>query len=152
VCSAWTDSGPRALDRLEADGELELVQVAEVGGPWYAHPAALADNGWEERTTLLSPFDNLIRDRERTEQLFGFHYRLEIYVPKHKRRFGYWAMPVLRGSELVGRVDLYHDRTANELRVNATYPERGRSLEIDEPLASLAAFVGADRVTRVGRA
>jgi uncharacterized protein YcaQ len=150
--SAWAHYGAQALDQLEADGEVEPVRVDELDGNWYAHPEALADSGWTERTTLLSPFDNLIRDRERAEQLFGFQYRLEIYVPKHKRRFGYWVMPVLKGGELVGRVDLLHDRTANELRVNATYPEPLRSLEIDEPLASLAEFVGADRVTSVGRA
>jgi uncharacterized protein YcaQ len=95
---------------------------------------------------LLSPFDNLIRSRERTEALFGFRYRLEIYVPKAKREYGYWVMPVLAGDELVGRVDIEYDRAAATLRVNKAYPEPGRRLELDEPLASLAAFVGADHV------
>lgn len=141
--------GEIALRELADRGEVERVTVEGLGGWLYAHPDALADDGWEKRTTLLSPFDTLIRGRERTEELFGFRYRLEIYVPKSKREYGYWVMPVLAGDELVGRADLIHDRRANELRVNAAYPEPGRVLDLDEPLTGLAAFVGDQGRVRV---
>ncbi|HEU0248187.1 MAG TPA: crosslink repair DNA glycosylase YcaQ family protein [Gaiellaceae bacterium] len=137
---------PGVLDELEEEGHVERVNVEGVEGEWAAAPEALADADFEPRTTLLSPFDNLIRDRERTEDLFGFHYRLEIYVPKAKREYGYWVMPVLAADELVGRIDVEYDRDAEALRVNAAFPEDGRRLHLDKPLASLAAFVGATRV------
>ena len=64
----------------------------------------LLDEDWQPRTTLLSPFDNLICDRDRTERLWGFAYHNKMYVPKHKRQFGYYVMPVLSGDQLMGRV------------------------------------------------
>jgi hypothetical protein len=64
----------------------------------------LLDEDWQPRTTLLSPFDNLICDRDRTERLWGFAYHNKMYVPKHKRQFGYYVMPVLSGDQLIGRV------------------------------------------------
>ena len=96
--------------------------------------------------TLLSPFDPLIRDRERTAALWDFDFSLEIYVPKAKRRYGYFVMPVLDGDDLVGRIDPLFDRTTGRLVVNAVHPEQGRKLRLDEPLASLAAFLGATEV------
>jgi uncharacterized protein YcaQ len=73
-------------------------------------PATLLDEDWRPRTTLLSPFDNLICDRDRTERLWGFAYRNEIYVPKQKRRFGSYVLPVLAGERLIGRVAPRMDR------------------------------------------
>jgi uncharacterized protein len=148
---SFVGRGEAALRELADEGSIERVEVNGIAGALYAHPDALADTVWEPRTTLLSPFDPLIRNRERTEELHGFRYRLEIYVPKAKREYGYWVMPVLAGGELVGRVDLVHDRRAHEVRVNAVYPEPGRELQLDEPLASLAAFVGAERVAGLPR-
>lgn len=136
----------RAARELAEDGALERVEVDGVPGEWYAHPAAVADPDWEPRLTLLSPFDPLISDRERTAALWDFDFRLEIYVPKAKRRYGYFVMPVLDGDELVGRIDPFFDRRTGVLRVTAVYPEPGRRLELDAPLASLATFVGAERV------
>jgi len=136
----------RAIRELAAAGAVEQVEVEGLRGEWYAHPEALADDGWEPRTTLLSPFDNLIRDRDRTAALWDFDYRLEIYVPRAKRRHGYWVMPVLAGDELVGRLDLLVDRKAGRLLVQAVHPEPGRQLELDAPLASLAEFVGAGEI------
>jgi hypothetical protein len=139
---------PAALTELEAEGLVERVRVEGTDGDWIAHPEALADDEFTPRTTLLSPFDNLIHDRERTEELFGFRYRLEIYVPKAKREYGYWVMPILDGDRLVGRLDIEHDRSEGVLRVNRAFPEPGRRLRLDEPLASLAVFVGAEQIER----
>ena len=133
----------RAARELVERGELERVTIDGLGGEWYGHPAALADEGWEPRTTLLSPFDPLIRDRERTAALWDFDFALEIYVPKAKRRYGYFVMPLLDGDELVGRIDPLFDRASGRLVVNAVHPEPGRVLRLDDPLESLARFVGA---------
>jgi uncharacterized protein YcaQ len=100
--------------------------------------------------TLLSPFDPLIRDRERASALWDFDYSLEIYVPKAKRRYGYFVMPVLDGDELVGRIDPLFDRTTGRLVVNAVHPEPGRTLRLDELLERLAAFLGAKEVVLPG--
>src|SRR5438876_599132 len=85
----------RALDTLVHEGSVAPVQIADVTwkGPHYAPADVKMRDSWEERTTLLSPFDNLIIDRARTEQLFGYRYRMEIYLPAHLRKIGYWAMP-----------------------------------------------------------
>jgi uncharacterized protein YcaQ len=94
------------VDAVIADSGLVPVTVAGWGKPAWADPAALetAPRG-RHRTTLLSPFDSLIWERARTERIFGFTHRLEAYVPKPKRVYGYFAMPVLAGGRLVGRVD-----------------------------------------------
>ena len=136
----------RAARELAGLGLLERVEIEGLGGEWYAHPEALADDGWEPRVTLLSPFDQLIRDRERTLALWDFDFRLEIYVPKAKRRHGYFVMPVLDGDELVGRIDPLLDRATGRLVVNAVHPEPGRTPRLEEPLESLASFLGATDV------
>src|ERR671935_121296 len=105
---------------------------------------------WGERTTLLSPFDNLIIDRDRTEALFGYRYRMEIYVPPHLRKLGYWAMPVLHGDRIVGSVDPRVDRARGELVVNrvvlAPGAPRSAMPAIRRATGELAVFVGAKRV------
>jgi uncharacterized protein len=125
------------------------ARVEGVERPWVVDPAALerADEPVPERTTLLSPFDRLIRDRERTEALFGFRYRLEIYVPKEKREYGFFVLPVLRGDRLIGRIDPEYDRATKALRIHAVYAEPGEQLVgLDEALAELARFLGAASV------
>lgn len=102
---------------------------------------------WEPRTMLLSPFDPLIADRERTERLFGFRYRLEIYVPKAKREYGYFVMPILHGDRLIGRIEPVMDRSTRRLTVRSISfePSAGaRPPELDDAIASLATFLGAD--------
>ncbi|MEU0006944.1 crosslink repair DNA glycosylase YcaQ family protein [Streptomyces sp. NPDC006314] len=94
------------VDAVIADSGLVPVEVEGWGKPAWADPAALAaPPRGRHRTTLLSPFDSLIWERARTERIFGFTHRLEAYVPKPKRVYGYFAMPVLAGGRLVGRVD-----------------------------------------------
>ncbi|MEU6775818.1 crosslink repair DNA glycosylase YcaQ family protein [Streptomyces sp. NPDC046759] len=94
------------VDAVIADSGLVPVEVEGWGRPAWADPAALATPPrGRHRTTLLSPFDSLVWERARTERIFGFTHRLEAYVPRPKRVFGYFAMPVLAGGRLVGRVD-----------------------------------------------
>ncbi|MFC7866225.1 winged helix-turn-helix domain-containing protein [Streptomyces murinus] len=94
------------VDAVLADSGLVPVEVAGWGKPAWADPAALATPPrGRHRTTLLSPFDSLVWERARTERIFGFNHRLEAYTPKPKRVYGYFAMPVLAGGRLVGRVD-----------------------------------------------
>lgn len=133
------------------------VRIRDVAGEWVADPQALerADEPIPDGTTLLSPFDRLIHDRERAEDLFGFRYRMEIYVPKALREYGYFVLPVLCGDRLVGRIDPEYDRRSRVLRVNAVYPEPDAGKDdldgLDGALARLAIFLSADRVEPVDR-
>jgi uncharacterized protein YcaQ len=145
------------LTGLQRSGQVEQVRLADNGterpGPWYVHAddlpllERLQSGDWQPRTTLLSPFDNLIINRERTERLFGFQFRLEIYVPKAARRYGYYVLPILHGDQLIGRVDPALDRTAGRLVVNAIHAEPGAPASAGPAVATalqdLAAFVGA---------
>jgi uncharacterized protein YcaQ len=134
----------RALRVLIREGTAVPVEVGDLGGEWFAH-ANLLGRDFRPRTTLLSPFDKLISDRQRAKELFGFSFRLEIYVPKSKREYGYFVLPVLVGDRLVGRVDPEYDRGNRVLRIKAVHWEDG-PMEIEEAVRSLAHFVGADEV------
>jgi uncharacterized protein YcaQ len=100
------------------------VEVEGVAGPWVAAPDLL-ERPFMGRTAILSPFDRLVYDRDRALALFGFDFRLEIYVPVAKRRWGYYVLPVLRGDRLVARADARADRRAGVLRVPALHVEAG---------------------------
>ncbi len=132
---------------------LEPVDVGEAGEPavvegtkgeWRVDPAALGDD-FEGRTALLSPFDRLVYDRIRAKELFGFEYTLEMYKPAAKRRWGYFALPILHGDRLVGKVDATADRKVSVLRVNAIHEDvrfsRAMSKAVQAELEDLASWL-----------
>jgi uncharacterized protein YcaQ len=139
----------RALAALEREGRAIRVAVDGLPGERWAH-AEVLDRAFRPRTVLLSPFDRLIHDRARTEELFRFRFRLEIYVPKAKREFGYFVFPILHGDRIVGRLDPVHDRVANVLRVQGVFAEEDAPASawpaIRAQIDELAAWVGADGV------
>lgn len=163
LAERWYPAGDalpaREVERVLAERRLRSLGIARRGpglaarvegisGEWVVHPDFVGATGpLPRRTTFLSPFDRLIYDRERTEELFGMRYRLEIYVPKTKREFGFFVMPVLHGDRLVGRVDPEFDRKAGVLRVHAVHWEPGvRPVSLERPLRSLAGFLGAGTI------
>ena len=132
---------------------LEPVDVGDAGEPavvdgtkgeWRVDPAAL-DKDFEGRTALLSPFDRLVYDRVRAEELFGFEYTLEMYKPAAKRRWGYFALPILHNDRLVGKLDAAADRKASVLRVNAIHEDlkftRTMSKAVQAELEDLASWL-----------
>jgi uncharacterized protein YcaQ len=122
------------------------VTIDGVAGEWSLAPEA-DDSSVAARTTFLSPFDRLIYDRDRNIDLWGFRYRLEIYVPKDKREFGFFVLPTLRGERVIGRIDPELDRKERMLRLHGVWWEDGvRPVSLDRPLRSLARFLGAERI------
>jgi uncharacterized protein YcaQ len=125
----------------------EAAVVEGVKGEWRVDPTYLG-GGFKGRTALLSPFDRLIHDRGRSEELFGFEYTLEMYKPAAKRRWGYFALPILHGDRLVGKLDAAADRKASELRVNAIHEDVGFSAAmtkaVHREIGDLAAWLGLE--------
>jgi uncharacterized protein YcaQ len=118
------DTTPRVSELVE-DGVLQRVDVEGWPLPGYMLASAKPTRPRRAHATLLSPFDSLIWDRARALRLFGFDYRIEVYTPAAKRRYGYYVMPLLFGDALVGRFDLKADRKASTLRVLAAHAEPG---------------------------
>jgi len=141
----WKD----ALDDLIAEGEIVPLKVEGTPGAWYAHRDALAKR-FAPRTTFLAPFDRLIHNRVRTEELFDFYYRIEIYVPPALRKYGYYVLPILHGERIVGRIDPVIDRAAKRLDVKGVWAEPGAPVDagpgISEALGELAVWVGAEEI------
>ncbi|MDJ0822531.1 MAG: crosslink repair DNA glycosylase YcaQ family protein [Paracoccaceae bacterium] len=140
-------------------GALQTVEIECVDGSWrrsLARPGldALAADAPDppSRLRVLSPFDPALRDRKRAERLFGFHYRIEIFVPAAQRKYGYYVFPLLEGDRLVGRADICTDRDTGCLRVDALWPEhgvrwgRGRQARFEAELERLRRFTGLDQV------
>ncbi|AIY18475.1 winged helix-turn-helix domain-containing protein [Pimelobacter simplex] len=153
------DDARAALDRRELaalglarSGPGTPVTVKGTDGTWRADPDALAtaDAPFVGRCAFLSPFDRLVHDRDRTLALFEHDYVLEMYKPAARRRWGYFALPVLHGDRLVGKLDAKADRKAGVLRVHAVHedvpwaPETGDAVEVE--LAALGAWLGLDVV------
>lgn len=139
---------------LVAAGELEPVAVRGWDAPAYLWPQAARPRRIRARA-LLSPFDPLIWYRPRTERLFGFHYRIEIYVPEPQRRYGYYVLPFLLDEALVARVDLKSDRPAGLLRVPGAFAEPGVdrdhvAAELAAELTDVAAWQGLEGGVAVG--
>ncbi|MFC4905176.1 DNA glycosylase AlkZ-like family protein [Kocuria oceani] len=134
-------------------GEVGVEAVVEgVPGTWRVDPEALG-RPFAGRTVLLSPFDRLVHDRTRIKDLFGFEYTLEMYKPRAARRWGYFALPVLHGDRLIGKVDAAADRGSGTFSVSAVHEDvpfsPSTAEAVDEQLEDLAAWLGL-RVSRGG--
>jgi len=152
---------PSVLDVMVRRGVVREVSVrgddgSDVQGPWYVHSKdferlgdldASAPTG---RTVILSPFDNLIRDRDRTEAIWGFRYRTQFYIAKAQRDHGFYVMPVLHGDRLVARVDPRFDRAQRVLVVESVLGEEGAdpgwAAALAPALRDLSAFLGGGGV------
>ena len=130
----------------------EPAEVADVKGEWRVDPAYLGGD-FDGRTALLSPFDRLVHDRTRAEELFDFEYTLEMYKPAAKRRWGYFALPIVHHDRLVGKLDATADRKASVLRVNAIHEDvrftRTITKAVQAELEDLASWLDLDGVAAV---
>jgi uncharacterized protein YcaQ len=124
----------------------EPAVVEGVKGEWRVDPGALQPDGFDGRTALLSPFDRLIHDRRRALELFDFDYTLEMYKPAEKRRWGYYALPILHGDRLIGKLDAIADRKASVLRVNKIHRDvtwtDEMTRDVHEEIGQLAVWLG----------
>jgi uncharacterized protein YcaQ len=131
----------REAERIIAERKRRSLGVWLERGKLHVHPD-VPDDPVPDRITFLSPFDRLVHDRARAEALFGFFYRLEMYVPKAKRQYGYYVLPILHGDRIAGRIDVERDRGSGELRVNGVWWEDGvEPVALDDALDELAAFL-----------
>ncbi len=138
------------LAELVEEGRLLPVEVRGWDRPTFLHPDTHLPR-WVRARALLSPFDSLVWERRRTEELFGFRYRIEIYVRPEDRLHGYYVLPFLLGDRLVARVDLKSDRAASTLRVKAAFGEAGIdegevAAALAEELRMMAGWLELDRV------
>lgn len=149
----WCDQHLAARAVIEvsvegADGRPPRKAFCEPGLPERLDELAEAP----PRLRALSPFDPVIRDRNRLQRLFGFDYRIEIFVPAPQRRYGYYVFPLLEGERFVGRLDMRHDKVADALRVTALWPEprvkwgKNRQRRLDAELERHRRYLAADRV------
>ncbi len=147
-CAKSLESG--ALEEIEvtcADGRARKV-LARPG----LSDQAKALEPPTGRIRVLSPFDPMLRDRNRAERLFGFHYRIEVFVPEAKRTYGYYVFPLMEGDKLIGRIDMKAHRDCGELRVRAVWPERGvrwsdaRTRRLHSELDRVRRFADLDEV------
>jgi uncharacterized protein len=122
-----------------ADRRARTQGVRYDKGRWLAHPDA-KDGPVPDRAVLLSPFDRLVYDRDRAERLWDFRYRLEMFVPKSKREYGYYVLPLLVGNRVVGRAEPVHDAGSGSLRVLGAWGDTSR---LGEALDDLAAWLRA---------
>jgi uncharacterized protein len=142
-----TPGWERALRDLVREGVAVPARIDGIAkGEWYAH-AEVLEQAWRPRTVLLSPFDDLVSDRDHTDALFDFFFRLEIYVPKAKRQWGYFVLPILHRDRLIGRVDPKFDRRTSVLHMNAVHAQEGGTaadgVAAAKAIRELAAWLGA---------
>ncbi|MDG4824068.1 crosslink repair DNA glycosylase YcaQ family protein [Asanoa sp. WMMD1127] len=145
IARAKTTKVPIEPYDVGAAGEPAVVEG--VKGTWRVDPVYL-DGHFAGRTALLSPFDRLVHDRRRLLELFGFDYGLEMYKPAAKRRWGYYALPILHGDRLIGKLDATADRKAGVLRVAAIHEDEpfdgATAAAVDEEIAGLATWLGLE--------
>lgn len=129
----------------------EPAVVEDTRGEWRVDPEGVArirDESFEGRTALLSPFDRLVHDRGRAQELFAFEYVLEMYKPQAERRWGYYALPILHGDRLVGKLDAKADRKAGTLQVHALHQDvrftKAMTTAVHAEIADLAAWLGLE--------
>jgi uncharacterized protein YcaQ len=135
IAAFWGLVSPEMAGRWLAEHapELEVLEIAAAddGKPVVAHGFAGTHAAIEtapaapSRIRILNPFDPLVHDRRRAERIFGFHFRIEVFVPEPKRQYGYYVFPVLRGESVIGRIDMRADRSGDRLAVRAFWPEAG---------------------------
>ena len=139
------------IEPIHVGGAGEPAVVEGTKGEWRVDPSYL-DGAFEGRTALLSPFDRLVYDRTRAKELFDFEYTLEMYKPAAKRRWGYFALPILHGDRLVGKLDADADRKAGVLRVNAIHEDvkftQAIAKAVDTQIDDLAAWLDLTVSTR----
>jgi len=155
----------KTLASLEEEGTIRRVRVEELGArdERYVHASDvdrlddLEGAEWEPRLSLLPPFDNLLASTARTSRLFGFEYVREQFLPKERRRFGTYVLPILWGDRLIGRIDPRLDRASGELVIQSVHAEPRAPTDpevaarIGETIDRLAEFVGARAATYTGR-
>jgi uncharacterized protein YcaQ len=140
------------IAELVEEGELRAVTVEGWTEKAFMHRSAKLPKQLHA-TALLSPFDSLVWCRPRNERLFDFHYRIEIYTPKEKRKFGYYVLPFMMNGQMVGRVDLKADRANSKLLVHSLHTEKGvkRSAvndALNNELRAMASWLGLDKVAK----
>ncbi|MGW4947561.1 DNA glycosylase AlkZ-like family protein [Actinoplanes sp. NPDC004185] len=145
IARAKAPQSPAEPDDVGAAGEPAIVEG--VKGQWRVDPRHL-DQGFTGRVALLSPLDRLVYDRRRLAELFAFDYQLEMFKPAAKRRWGYWAMPILDGDRLVGKLDAAADRRAGVFRVHAIHQDvpftPATTAAVRHEIADLASWLGLD--------
>jgi len=163
LAAFWDSSSPAETRNwaagAEARGEVETIEITCADGSLrkvLARPdvldQAIAVPPAPGRIRVLSPFDPALRDRKRAERLFGFHYRIEVFVPEPKRVYGYYVFPLLEGDRLIGRIDMKAHRDCGELRVRALWPERGlrwspaRTRRLEAELDRIRRLAGVEQV------
>jgi uncharacterized protein YcaQ len=136
---------PTDANDVGAAGEPAVIEG--VRGKWRVDPAYL-EGDFQGRTALLSPLDRLVFDRKRMAEIFEFDYQLEMYKPVGKRRWGYWALPILHGDRLIGKVDATADRAAGVLRINAVHEDEpfdeDTAAAVAAEIEDLADWLGLD--------
>lgn len=138
------------LGQLSAEGKIEQVQVAGLNEACFMPLGTKIPRRVDQDLRLLSPFDSMVFNRRRLERFFGFEYRIEIYVPEPKRRYGYYVFPMLLGDEFIGRVDLKADRARNVLHAKSVHYEPGwqerEQLPLQEELERMARWLKLENV------
>ena len=147
---AWCNSVPAKVKNVQVegwDGEFSTALML----PAYTKNKNLS-NTLTKQIKIINPFDPLVRDRNRLQRVFGFEYRIEIYVPADKRQYGYYVYPLLEYDKFIGRIDVRHDRSQNVLVVNNLWPEpkikfgKQRMAKLHSELNRLKRFCGADSI------